>query len=159
MPEGLTNDYNNMDMELKSLFFNLRRKPTVENLNLTLSNNEFQNFLRKILNNFDGTESKMTVCFLRDVSTLLAMAFAARDNFERHLQAEIEMIKYCFTFDHINYSRCLTYQHVYLRTLQERSKAVADLDERGFGGSLSGLPFTGFQTKRSWFYHRYKQSK
>ena len=47
-----------MDMELKSLFFNLRRKPTVENLNLTLSNNEFQNFLRKILNNFDGTESK-----------------------------------------------------------------------------------------------------
>ena len=53
------------------------------------------------------------------------------------------MIKYCFTFDHINYSSYLTYEHLYLRTLQrERSKAVADLDERGFGGSLSGLPFT-----------------
>ena len=61
--KGLTNDYNNMDMELKSLFFNLRRKPTVENLNLTLSNNEFQNFLRKILNNFDGTESKWLSVF------------------------------------------------------------------------------------------------
>ena len=46
----------------------------------------------------------------------------------------MEMIKYSFTLDHINYSRYLTYQHVYLRTLQ--SKAVADLDERGFGGSL-----------------------
>ena len=151
----LTNDYNDMDMTLKSLFLNLRRKP----LNLILGNNEFKNLFGKNLNDSHGTESKMTVCFLRDVSTLLAMAFAARDNFERHLQAEIEMIKYCFTFDHINYSWCLTYQHVYLRTLQERSKAVADLDERGFGGSLSGLPFTGFQTKRSWFYHRYKQSK
>ena len=52
----------------------------------------------------------------------------------------MEMIKYSFTLDHINYSRYLTYQHVYLRTLQ--SKAVADLDERGFGGSLSRLPFT-----------------
>ena len=94
--EGLTNDYNNMDMELKSLFFNLRRKPTVENLNLTLSNNEFQNFLRKILNNFDGTESKMTVCFLRDVSALLAMVSTVRQkNLEQHLQAEREMIKYC----------------------------------------------------------------
>ena len=94
--EGLTNDYNNMDMELKSLFFNLRRKPTVENLNLTLSNNEFQNFLRKILNSFDGTESKMTVCFLRDVSTLLAMVSTVRQkNLEQHLQAEREMIKYC----------------------------------------------------------------
>ena len=96
VPEELTNDYNNMDMELKSLFFNLRRKPTVENLNLTLSNNEFQNFLRKILNNFHGTELKITVCFLRDVSTLLAMVSTVRQkNLEQHLQAEREMIKYC----------------------------------------------------------------
>ena len=66
-----------------------------------------------------------------------------KKNFERHLQAEREMVKYCFTFHHINYSRYLTYQHMYWRTLQrERSKAVADLDERGFGGFPSGLPFT-----------------
>ena len=155
----LTNDYNDMDMTLKSLFLNLRRKPTAEKLNLILSNNKFKNlFGKKNFNDSHGTESKTTVCFLRDVSTLLAMVFAARDNFERHLHAEREMIKYCFTFDHINYSRCLTYQHVYLRTLQERSKCVEDLDERGFRGSLSGLPFTSFQTKRSWFYHRYKQT-
>ena len=64
-------------------------------------------------------------------------------NSERHLQTEKEMTKYGFTFHHINYSRYLTYQQVYLRTLQsKRSKAVADLDEQSLGGSLSGLAFT-----------------
>ena len=43
--EELTNDYNDMDMEVKSLFFNLGKKATVENLNLTFSNNEFQNLV------------------------------------------------------------------------------------------------------------------
>ena len=73
----------------------------------------------------------------------LFKVFAAREkNFEWYLQAEGEMTKYCFTFDHINYSRYLIYQHVYLRTLQnEQSKAVADLDEQGFGGPHSSLPF------------------
>ena len=52
--EELTNDYTDMDMELKSLFLDLRRKTTVENLNLILSNNEFQNICRKILNNSYG---------------------------------------------------------------------------------------------------------
>ena len=68
--EELTNDYNDMDTELKSLFLNLRRKLTAENLNLIFSNNEFQNLFTKILNNSHGTELKMTACFLRDVSTL-----------------------------------------------------------------------------------------
>ena len=83
--EELTNDYNDMDIELKLLFLNLRRKPTAENLNLILSNNEFQNLFRKILNNSHGIKSKMTVCFLRDVSTLSAMLSAVKKkNFERH---------------------------------------------------------------------------
>ena len=47
MPEELTNDYN-MNMELKSLFFNLRRKPNAENLNVILSNNEVQNFSENV---------------------------------------------------------------------------------------------------------------
>ena len=46
--EELTNDYNDTDMALKSLFLNLRREPTAENLNSILSNNEFQNLFRKI---------------------------------------------------------------------------------------------------------------
>ena len=39
--EELTNYYNDMDIELKSLFLNLRRKPATFNFNLILSNNEF----------------------------------------------------------------------------------------------------------------------
>ena len=97
-------------MELKSLFLNLRRKPTAENLNLILSNNEFQNLFAKILNNSHGTESKMTVCFLRDISTLLAMVSAVREkNFERHLLAEREMIKHCFTL-HVSNVKALKQQ-------------------------------------------------
>ena len=53
-----------MHMKLKSLFLNLRRKPTAANLNLILINTEFQNLFGKILNNSLGTELKMTVCFL-----------------------------------------------------------------------------------------------
>ena len=67
--EELANDYNDTDTELKSLFLNLRRKLTAENLNLIFSNNELQNLFTKILNNSHGTETKMTACFLRDVST------------------------------------------------------------------------------------------
>ena len=78
--EELTNGYNDMDMELKLLFLNLRRKPTVENFKLIRSNNDFF-FFGKILNNLHGTESKSTVCFLRDVSTLLAMVSAVREEF------------------------------------------------------------------------------
>ena len=77
------------------------------------------------------------------MSQLFKVFAARKKNFEWYLQAEGEMTNYCFTFDHINYSRNLIYQHVYLRTLQnEQSKAVADLDEQGFGGPLSSLPFT-----------------
>ena len=53
------------------------------------------------------------------------------------------MIKYGFIFHHINYSRYLAYQQVYLRSLQsKRSKIVADLDEQSLGGCFTGLPFT-----------------
>ena len=70
----------------------------------------------------------MTVCFLRDASTLLAMVSTVRQkNFERRLQTEREMIKYCFPFDRINYSRYLMHQFVSLRALQiEQSIAVKD---------------------------------
>ena len=101
----LPNDYDDMDMELKSLFSNLRKKPTAENLDLILSKNELQNVFGKVLNSSHGTKSKMTVFSLRDVSALIAIVSAAREKkLKWLLQAGREMIKYCFTFDHIKYS-------------------------------------------------------
>ena len=80
----------------------------------------FKFFFGKILNNLHGTESKMTVCFLQDVSTLSAMVSAVTEkNFERHVKAERKMIKYCFIFGHINYLRHLTISKSILKPYKE----------------------------------------
>ena len=86
----------------------------------------------------------MTICFIKDVSSLLALASAVREeNFERHVIAEREMVKYYFAFDHINYARYMSYQQVYLQELQRiNSNAIMDLTQRVFGGSLSGVSFS-----------------
>ena len=58
----------------------------------------------------------MTIAYLKDVSSLLALVSGVRDNnFKLHLQAEREMLKHVFAFDHVNYARYLGYQQVYLR--------------------------------------------
>ena len=129
-----------MDMELKFLFLNLSRKCTVKNLNLMLSNDEFQNVFRITLKNLHTVEWKKTVCFLQDISK------------RRRILNVICRLKKkwssSFTFDHINCSRYLKYQHVYFRNLQSKpSKAILDLDKRGIGGFLSDLPFTNLQGK------------
>ena len=86
----------------------------------------------------NGTESK--IAYLKCVSSLLAAVAAVRDcNFELHLQAEREMIKHCFVFDHVTYARYLAYQQVYLRDLKGNDHpAINDLKTRGFGCSISG---------------------
>ena len=137
---GLTNYYNDMDMELKFLFLNLSRKCTVKNLNLMLSNDELQNVFRITLKNLHTVEWKKTVCFLQDISKR-----------RRILNVICKLKKKwssSFTFDHINCSRYLKYQHVYFRNLQSKpSKAILDLDKRGIGGFFSDLPFTSLQGK------------
>ena len=98
----------------------------------------------------NGTESKMTIAYLKDVSSLLALVVAVRDCnfelhffFELHLQAEREMIKHYFAFDHVNYARYLAYQQVYLRDLERKDHpAINDLKTRGFGCSISDGNFS-----------------
>ena len=129
-----------MDMELKSLVLNLSRKCTAKNYNLMLNSDEFQNVLRKILKNLHSNEWKKTVFFLQDISkrrrTLNAIC-----RLKRKWSSS-------FTFGHVNCSRYLNYQHVYFRNLQSKSsKTVLVLDKKGFGGFLSGLPFTNLQGK------------
>ena len=53
------------------------------------------------------------------------------------------MLKYCFAFDYINYAWYLSYQHVYLKSLEANNiPAISHLKGKGFGGSLSGQPFS-----------------
>ena len=52
------------------------------------------------------------------------------------------MVKYCFAFDHINYTRYVSYQQVYLQELQRiNSKAIIGLTQRDslLGDSFSCL--------------------
>ena len=94
------------------------------------------------------------------------MSAVREADFEQHLQAERDMIKQCFAFDHVNYARYLSFQHVYLMDLERKQcPAIDDLKKRGFGGSLSGVKFSNMhgdlitevfngETKRSAGPHR-----
>ena len=99
--------------------------------------------VQNILEEQTGTESKMRIRYLKDVSSLLALVSAVREkNLDRHLQAEMEMLQYCFAFDHINYAWYLSYQQVYLKCVEaNNSPATSHLKERGFGRPLSRQPF------------------
>ena len=84
----------------------------------------------------------MTVAYLKDISSLLASAAAVRaDDF--HMEGKRDMLKYCFAFDHINYARYMSFQHLYLSDLAAKGDpAIGKLIKRGIGGSLSGDKFS-----------------
>ena len=49
----------------------------------------------------------------------------------------------CFAFDHPNYARYVSYQHVYLRNLKDVNReAYNDLVKKGFGASITGQRFS-----------------
>ena len=67
-----------------------------------------------------GTESQITIKYLKDVSTMLAVVSAIRD----------------VDLDRINCARHNTYQQVYLSNLLRREKGVAkDLRTNGYHAS------------------------
>ena len=60
-----------------------------------------------------GTQACMMNQYIKDVSSTLALIFTVREQkFEFHLAAERELLPNYFAFNHINYSRYLTFQHV-----------------------------------------------
>ena len=85
----------------------------------------------------------MTIAYLKDVSSILAMASAVREgNIERHLQSERDMLNRVFALNHQNYARYCSFQHVYERSLEEQSHPVfGELKTKGLGGTIGGEPF------------------
>ena len=98
----------------------------------------FQRFCFK-----DGTEGHFTIMYLKDGSTMLAMLSAVREeNLCWHIEAEWEMLSLNFAFNHQNYARYCSYQHVFLQYMcTENKQAFQHLSERGFGASGSGEKF------------------
>ena len=126
--------------EIKNVILNLRKETTSANLEAVLQHFSFEVLVEKILDDKKGTQSKMTVAYLKDISSLLASVAAVRGgDFQLHMEAERDMLKYCFAFDHINYARYMSFQHVYLSDLEAKGDpAIDNLIKRGIGGSLSG---------------------
>ena len=105
---------------------------------------EFRNICAKLLQHSDGTHAKMMNEYLQDVSAMLCLIQAAREkNIELHLAAERAHLPKCFAFGHVNYARYLSFQHVNLADIKFNRRDVwNDLKVNGFGGSLSGKPFS-----------------
>ena len=92
-----------MIFELKNLFTSLTQNPGFEKIDVIMKNEAFNVLFSKIMNDKVGTEAKMDIYFIKNVSSLLALVSVVRENnLEQHLQTDREMVKYCFVFNHIN---------------------------------------------------------
>ena len=142
--EKITNAHVNTELNLLSALTEFRKKPSFDLAEEILKLNSFNEIVQNVLAFEEGTEGNLTVEYLKDVSCMLAMVSAVREgNFERHLQSEREMLKQMFAFYNYNYARYCSYQHVYLRYLEQHNHpAVLELKENGFGASITGDDFS-----------------
>ena len=122
----------------------LRCRPTPLELDLLMSTPEFESLCTDLLSTTGGSEVEMMIEYLKDVSNMLALISSVREkHIERHLQAERVLLPQLFAFGHVNYARYLTYQHVTLSNLHQTNPAAwTELKGNGFGGSLTGGPFS-----------------
>lgn len=99
-----------------------------------LQSKEFQNFFEEFKATSDA-RSKMTMQYLRDISLMLSIVSAVRENkYDRHLEAEREFLKLVFAFDHVNYAKYNTYYHVFMSNLKSTdNEAYQELVKFGFG--------------------------
>ena len=85
-----------MNFELKNLFTCLTQNPGLEKIDIIVKNEALSVLFSKIMDDTVGRKAKMDICFIKNVSSLLALVSAVRENnLERHMQAEREMGKYC----------------------------------------------------------------
>ena len=104
-----------MNFELKNLFTGLTQNPGFEKIDVIIEDEALNILFSKIMDDTVGTEAKMTIYFIRTVSSLLALVSAVQEkNFEQHLREERGMVKYSFAFNHINDARYVPHQQVCL---------------------------------------------
>ena len=133
----------NFDLSMKKAIASLRLNPCGESFD-SLLHLPGLNDIYSLLTSAEGTQAKMIMEYLVDVSAMLSLVSAVREKcIDRHLAAERALIPKCSAFGHINYARYLTFQHIKLQDIKMNNKeAWDDLSQNGFGGSLSGEPFS-----------------
>ena len=84
--------------EIKNVILNLRKETIPGNLEAVLQHFSFEVLVEKMLDHKKGTQSKMTVAYLKDISCFLASVAAVRGgNFQLHMEAERDVkILFCF---------------------------------------------------------------
>ena len=103
--EKLTDNYTNLDPQLRNNLIQLRLEPSGRLVNEILETNEFK-LLLKQFKTTSNDRSKMILEYLKDISLMLAILSAVREGkIDRHLQAERQFLKLVFAFDHVNYAR------------------------------------------------------
>ena len=132
------------DATLKKAILNLRIQTNPECRKNLLDLDCFKTYYNDLYKCRTSTQGQMMIQYVKDVSLLLALVSAVREkSIDLHVIAQRALLPKCFAFDHVNYARCLTFQHVYLETIQDRQKDIwDDLLANGFGGSLSGQAFS-----------------
>ena len=86
----------------------------------------------------------MTLEYLRDGSTMLAVVSAVREGgLKRHFSAEQGILKLIFALDRIDYAKHGTYHQMYLNNLLRREKSIPkDLITNKYSTSISGGSFS-----------------
>ena len=84
------------------------------------------------------------VNYLKDVFNMLAIvSTVCNGNILQHLQAEQNMLNLAFVFNHINYARYNSFQHLFQRKWwKSNPQAFKDLLLYGFGALSTGDPFS-----------------
>ena len=127
-----------VEESMKKAIANLRLKTNASNLQVLFQLDVFQEFCQGLLVGSSGTQSQMMLQYIKDVSGMLALIYAVREkSIELHPAAERRMLPKLFAFDHINYARYLTVQHVDLEKMElQKKEAWNELKAGGFGGSI-----------------------
>eukprot|EP00112_Aurelia_sp_Birch-Aquarium-sp1_P023401 Seg6964.2 transcript_id=Seg6964.2/GoldUCD/mRNA.D3Y31 product="hypothetical protein" protein_id=Seg6964.2/GoldUCD/D3Y31 len=139
-----TQSHTKTEPEFLSSLVALRKDPSPCTVEKVIESPGFNILLSDLAQADNFTEASMTLAYLKDVSSMLAMISAVREgNIERHLQSERDRLKQIFAFNHQNYARYCSYQHVYLRSLQQEGHPAFDeMKLKGFGASIGGEKFS-----------------
>ena len=141
--ENVTNKCELIHPGLLNNLSELMQRPSSKALERVTNVKEYKELVTAVLST-TGTRSKMVLNYLRDVSTMLAIAFALRTgNSTQHLQAERQILKLIFAFDQIKHARYNSFQHVLLSNLsKDNPKAFDDLLKDRFGATSLGETFS-----------------
>ena len=103
----------------------------------------FKSLFDQVVNQ-DGELGKILVSYLKDVSLFLSLIQSVRQSdIDLHLEAERKAIPLMKAYNHWNYFRYISYQHVHFNSLKNKNDPIYEhLKERGFGASYSGDTFS-----------------